>query len=121
MHIDGIKILSDEDIKEALRRKFQRAVEELKLSEKAIEKFEETVHEDVELIKKGRKPAGTTAARIYIISLLIGERRGQREIAWKLGTCEGTVRKIYHQLTGRNAYAHYTKQHGKNVQSLQMY
>lgn len=109
MHIDGIEILKDEDIKRALLQKATRAANDLRLSEEAIQRYKRTLKEDIEFVKQGRKPSAVVAARLYIISLLIRESRGQRTIAWTVGSCEQSVRELYHQMTGRDAYAHGTK------------
>jgi transcription initiation factor TFIIIB Brf1 subunit/transcription initiation factor TFIIB len=101
MHIDGIEILSDEDIKKALMQKFTRAAGDLKLSEKATWKYKQTIKEDIEYVKQGKKPSAVVAARIYVISLLIGESRGQRTIAWTVGSCEQSVSELYRIMAGR--------------------
>ncbi len=95
MHIDGIEILNDADIGCAMFHKFNRAASELKLSQKAGDKFDETLHKDVELVKKGNMPKGVVAGRLYIICLLTGQARGQQEVAQACGTTEYSVRKYY--------------------------
>ena len=101
MRIEGIEILSEADMGPALRLKFSRIAREMDLSQKAMEKYEETINEDVELVKKGRKPSMVVGARAYIICLLIGEPRGQRQIAWTIGCSEASIRNIYQIMTGR--------------------
>lgn len=101
MRIDGIEILCDADVKRALRQKFHKAANKLTLSNKAVEKFEETAEADVEIVKKGRRPSAVVAARIYIIGLLAGEARTQRKVAWAAGSSEQLVRELYHVMKER--------------------
>ncbi len=46
----------------------------------------------------GRSPVGSTAASLYIASILCGERRTQREIADVAGVTEVTIRNRYKEL-----------------------
>ena len=60
----------------------------------------------IEIIKKaeereltsGRGPTGVAAAAIYIASILLGERRTQREVAEVAGVTEVTIRNRYKEL-----------------------
>lgn len=60
----------------------------------------------VEILKKamekeltsGRGPTGVSAASIYIASVLLGERRTQREVADVAGVTEVTIRNRYKEL-----------------------
>jgi len=101
MRIDGIEILSDADVGVALWRKFNKASSDLQLSQKAADKYEETLVKDVEFVKKGKKPSTVVGARIYIICLLTGQARGQRNIAWAVGSSEQGIREVYKIMAGR--------------------
>jgi transcription initiation factor TFIIB len=72
---------------------------ELKLSgetqSKAIEVLKMAM--DMELTS-GRGPTGVAAAAIYIASVLLGERRTQREVADVAGVTEVTIRNRYKEL-----------------------
>ncbi|MEM0214737.1 MAG: transcription initiation factor IIB [Archaeoglobaceae archaeon] len=60
----------------------------------------------IEVIKKaeereltsGRGPTGVAAAAIYVASILLGERRTQREVAEVAGVTEVTIRNRYKEL-----------------------
>ena len=95
MRIEGIEILCEADMKRALRMNFHRVANEMGLSSKVVEKFEETIREDLKLVRQGRKSSGVVAARIYIIGLLLGEPRTQRKIALAAGCTVPTIGKYY--------------------------
>ncbi|ADC64728.1 Transcription factor TFIIB cyclin-related protein [Ferroglobus placidus DSM 10642] len=48
-----------------------------------------------------RSPAGVAAAAVYIASILLGERRTQREVAGVAGVTEVTIRNCYKMITDR--------------------
>jgi transcription initiation factor TFIIB len=52
-------------------------------------------------LTSGRGPTGVAAAAIYIASVLIGERRTQREVAEVAGVTEVTIRNRYKELAER--------------------
>ena len=101
MKIDGVQILCDLDVETALRQMFNKTADDLGLSTKAIEKFEKTINEDVAFIKKGKKPSTIIGARIYLITLLIGEPRTQKKVVWVTKSCEASIREMYKLMTGR--------------------
>jgi transcription initiation factor TFIIB len=62
---------------------------------KAIEILKLAMAKD---LTSGRAPTGVAAASIYIATVLIGERRTQREIADAAGVTEVTIRNRYKEL-----------------------
>jgi len=112
MHIAGIKILNDADIEEGIRKMFNEAADSLKLDDKTQEKYEEYVEENVQFIKKGSMPRGIVAGTIYIVCLLTGQHRGQKEIAEACGTTETSVRKYYKLMKGGFYDVHQPKLNG---------
>ncbi|MEJ2242223.1 MAG: transcription initiation factor IIB, partial [Candidatus Bathyarchaeota archaeon] len=52
-------------------------------------------------LTSGRGPAGMAAAASYIASVLIGERRTQREVAEIAQVTEVTIRNRYKELVNR--------------------
>lgn len=112
MHIAGIKILGGDDIERGIRILFLEAADSLKLDEKAREKYEEYVKENVMFIKKGSYPKGIVAATVYVISLLTGQARGQREVAQACGTTEYAIRKYYKLMKGGFYDVHRSKLNG---------
>ncbi len=101
LKIDGMEILCDTDLNIALRKKFHRAANDLNHSKEVLEKVEETIQEDVELLKKNFKPRPVVAARIYIIGLLLRETRSQDKIAKAVGTGTSSLYKLYKIMTNR--------------------
>lgn len=65
---------------------------------KAIEILKEAMARD---LTSGRGPTGVAAAAIYIASLLIGEKRTQRDVAEAAGITEVTIRNRYKELAER--------------------
>ena len=59
------------------------------LIEKAMEKG----------LTSGRGPTGVAAAALYIASVLLGERKTQRDVADIAGVTEVTIRNRYKELT----------------------
>ena len=112
MKIDGIEGLCNADVKRALRQMFHRVANELKLDAKALEKYEEYLEEDMKFIAKGSYPKGIVAGRLYIVCLLTGHHRGQREIAKACGTTETSVRKYYKLMKGGFYDVHRPKLNG---------
>jgi transcription initiation factor TFIIB len=47
----------------------------------------------------GREPTGIAAATLYIASIVLGEKRTQKEIAEIAGVTEVTIRNRYKELT----------------------
>jgi transcription initiation factor TFIIB len=76
-----------------------RFCNELKLSNnvqgKTLEILGHAVNHE---LTSGRGPTGLAAASMYIASLLCGERRTQREIAYVAGVTEVTIRNRYKEL-----------------------
>ena len=72
---------------------------ELKLTgevqSKAIEILKKAMDQE---LTSGRGPTGVAAAAIYIASVLLGERRTQREVADVAGVTEVTIRNRYKEL-----------------------
>lgn len=72
---------------------------ELKLSgevqSKAIEILKKAMDQE---LTSGRGPTGVSAAAIYIASVLLGDRRTQREVADVAGVTEVTIRNRYKEL-----------------------
>jgi transcription initiation factor TFIIB len=52
-------------------------------------------------ISSGKGPTGIAAAVIYIASVLVGERRTQREIADTLGITEVTIRNRFKEIVSK--------------------
>jgi len=75
---------------------------ELKLSgevqSKAIEILKKAMDQE---LTSGRGPTGVSAAAIYIASVLLGDRRTQREVADVAGVTEVTIRNRYKELAER--------------------
>ena len=62
---------------------------------KAIEILKKAMEKE---LTSGRGPTGIAAAAIYIASVLLGERRTQREVADVAGITEVTIRNRYKEL-----------------------
>jgi len=62
---------------------------------KAIEVLKKAMEQE---LTSGRGPTGVSAASIYIASVLLGERRTQREVADVAGVTEVTIRNRYKEL-----------------------
>ena len=101
MHIDGIEILSDKDVTKALRQIFWEAACNLRLSKEAVKKYNETIENDLELVKQGRKPHAIVATRIYFNSLLLNETRTQVKIALTVGANVQAVRDLYRAMNNK--------------------
>jgi|TARA_B100001964_G_C14260970_1_gene615493 transcription initiation factor TFIIB len=65
---------------------------------KAIEILKKAMQKE---LTSGRGPTGVSAAAIYISSVLLGERRTQREVADVAGVTEVTIRNRYKELAER--------------------
>jgi transcription initiation factor TFIIB len=65
---------------------------------KAIEILKKAMDQE---LTSGRGPTGVSAASIYIASVLLGERRTQREVADVAGVTEVTIRNRYKELAER--------------------
>ncbi len=65
---------------------------------KAIEILRKAIDQE---LTSGRGPTGIAAAAIYIASVLLGERRTQREVADIAGVTEVTIRNRYKELAER--------------------
>ncbi|MEE8168299.1 MAG: transcription initiation factor IIB [Candidatus Hydrothermarchaeales archaeon] len=65
---------------------------------KAIEILKKAMDQE---LTSGRGPTGVSAAAIYIASVLLGERRTQREVADVAGVTEVTIRNRYKELAER--------------------
>jgi len=65
------------------------------IQSKAIEVLKMAVDKE---LTSGRGPTGVAAAAIYIASVLLGERRTQREVADVAGVTEVTIRNRYKEL-----------------------
>ncbi len=100
MHIDGFKILCDSDLDSAIRNKFNKIAIHLRLSEEIKKVYMETISDDVQLIKQGRKPCVVIAARIYAISLLSSKPLSQTKISIAADCSESGLRIIYQEITG---------------------
>ena len=78
----------------------QRFCSELKLSgevkSKALEILKVATEKE---LTSGRGPTGVAAASIYVASILLNERRTQREVAEVAGVTEVTIRNRYKELT----------------------
>ncbi len=93
----GIKILPT-----SAEEYIYRFADELKLSQKTLRKA-------LDLLKKaskrnitsGKGPMGVAAAALYIASLIVGEKRTQREVADIAGVTEVTIRNRYKELLER--------------------
>ncbi len=65
---------------------------------KAIEILKNAINHE---LTSGRGPTGVSAAALYIASVLLGERRTQREVADVAGVTEVTIRNRYKELAER--------------------
>ncbi len=65
------------------------------IQSKAIEVLKLAMDQE---LTSGRGPTGVAAAAIYIASVLLGERRTQREVADVAGVTEVTIRNRYKEL-----------------------
>jgi transcription initiation factor TFIIB len=68
------------------------------IQSKAIEVLKMAMEKE---LTSGRGPTGVAAAAIYIASVLLGERRTQREVADVAGVTEVTIRNRYKELAER--------------------
>jgi transcription initiation factor TFIIB len=68
------------------------------LQSKAIEIIKMAMEKE---LTSGRGPTGVAAAAIYIASVLLGERRTQREVADVAGVTEVTIRNRYKELVDK--------------------
>ncbi len=71
----------------------------LGLSGRVQEKAKEILNEAIERgLISGRGPTGVAAAAVYIASVMLGERRTQKEVAEVAGVTEVTIRNRYREL-----------------------
>ena len=63
---------------------------------RAIEIIEKAMEKG---LTSGRGPTGVAAAALYIASVLLGERKTQRDVADIAGVTEVTIRNRYKELT----------------------
>jgi len=76
-----------------------RFATELNLSGEVQEKGREIIEKAIRKgLISGRGPTGVAAAAVYIASLLLGERRTQKEVANVAGVTEVTIRNRYREL-----------------------
>jgi transcription initiation factor TFIIB len=76
-----------------------RFCSELNLNQRVQTKAIEILRKAIEKqLTAGRTPTGSTAAAIYIASVLVGENRTQREIANVAGITEVTIRNRYKEI-----------------------
>ncbi len=76
-----------------------RFATELNLSGEVQEKAREIIEQAIKKgLISGRGPTGVSAAAVYIASLLLGERRTQKEVANVAGVTEVTIRNRYREL-----------------------
>ena len=76
-----------------------RFATELNLSGEVQEKAREIIERAIKKgLISGRGPTGVSAAAVYIASLLLGERRTQKEVANVAGVTEVTIRNRYREL-----------------------
>ena len=101
MKIDGIEILCGTDLEEALKAKAKRIMQDLRLSDKAIARYAETVKQDVKFIHDGKRPEAIVAARAYWLALVCNEARTQVEVWQKTGICPTTLRLYFKQMKKR--------------------
>ena len=72
----------------------------IKLSGEAQSKAIEIIEKAMEKgLTSGRGPTGVAAAALYIASVLLGERKTQRDVADIAGVTEVTIRNRYKELT----------------------
>ena len=77
-----------------------RFASELGLSGEAQSKAIEIIEKAMEKgLTSGRGPTGVAAAALYIASVLLGERKTQRDVADIAGVTEVTIRNRYKELT----------------------
>lgn len=101
MKIEGIEVLCGLDFEEALKAKAKRMMKDLKMSDKAIARYSETVKQDMKFVKLGKKPEAVVAGRVYWLSLVCSEPRSQVEIYQKTGICPTSMRGHYNQMKKR--------------------
>jgi len=76
-----------------------RFATELNLSGEVQEKGREIIEKAIKKgLISGRGPTGVAAAAVYIASLLLAERRTQKEVANVAGVTEVTIRNRYREL-----------------------
>ncbi|MFH1780012.1 MAG: transcription initiation factor IIB [Candidatus Micrarchaeota archaeon] len=76
-----------------------RFVTSLKLSGETQKKAQEILNQALDKgLVSGRGPMGVAAAAVYIASVLVGERRTQKEVADVAGVTEVTIRNRYREL-----------------------
>lgn len=75
-----------------------RFASQLELSSKSEVKAIEIVHESNGFIS-GKGPQGVAAAALYISSILLGERKSQKDVAQAAGVTEVTVRNRYKEIS----------------------
>ena len=96
----GQTIIDNRRSIEGYKVKSRKIAHELGLSEKAqfkaVKIIEEASNNGLTL---GRNPAGVAAAAVYISSVLLGERKTQRDVAEIAGVSEITIRNSYKELT----------------------
>ena len=77
-----------------------RFASQLKLSGKVESKAIEIIRDaKKEGLSSGKTPSGLAAAALYIASVLLGERKTQRDVADIAGVTEVTIRNRYKELT----------------------
>ncbi|PWB87890.1 transcription initiation factor IIB [Methanobrevibacter thaueri] len=96
----GQTIIDNRRSIEGYKVKSRKIAHELGLSEKAQFKAVKIIEEASNNgLTSGRNPAGVAAAAVYIASVLLGERKTQRDVAEIAGVSEITIRNSYKELT----------------------
>ena len=96
----GQTIIDNRRSIEGYKVKSREIAHELGLSEKAQFKAVKIIEEASNNgLTPGRNPAGVAAAAVYIASILLGERKTQRDVAEIAGVSEITIRNSYKELT----------------------
>ena len=77
-----------------------RFASQLELSNKSEAKAIEIVNESKENgFTSGKGPQGVAAAALYISSIMLGERKSQKDVAEVAGVTEVTVRNRYKEIS----------------------
>ena len=101
MKIEGIEILCGDDFEEGLKAKAKRMMQDLKMSDKAIARYAETVKQDMRLVRLGGNPETVVAGRVYWLGLVCREPRTQTEVYQKTGICPTSIRTYYNKMKRR--------------------
>ena len=98
MRIEGIEVLCGTDFEEAMKAKAKRIMQALKMSNKAIARYANTVQQDIAFVRAGKRPDAIVAARVYWLGLLCNETRTQLKVSIASSVSPTSIRTYFHKM-----------------------